>query len=127
MGLLSWLFGGKTPTPGPAPSGKPPEHAVILHILLEREMPDPVEMERYHDLQDELEKAIHAAHAGELDGDEWGEGMCVIYMYGPDAEALWEAVAPVLEKHQFPAGSHAVKRTGPPGSPQETIRMEWQG
>jgi len=44
-------------------------------------------------LEDELTAAIEQVHAGEFDGNEVGDGEAVLYMYGPDADALYAAVA----------------------------------
>jgi hypothetical protein len=80
-----------------------------------------------HALQDRLLEAIENAAAGQLDGDEFGEGTCTIYCYGPDADRLWDAVAPILETEPFPEGSVAVKRYGPPGAREETVDLAWGG
>jgi hypothetical protein len=60
-------------------------------------------------------------------GDEWGEGACTIYMYGPSADHLWEAIAPVLEKRPFPKGSYARRRYGPPGTREDRVDLMWAG
>src|SRR6185295_11835054 len=131
MGLLSKLFGGKGAPPPPPPGGessKPPEHAVILHIRLGNdEFGTPDEVASMHALEDELASAIKRARAGEHDGDEFGQGECVIYCYGPDADKLWNAVAPVLEPMTFRAGSYVVRRYGPPGSREDRIDLHWEG
>lgn len=43
-----------------------------------------------------LRDAIEAAGVGEFDGDEVGGGEAVLYAYGPDADALFAVMAPVL-------------------------------
>lgn len=123
MGFFKRLFAAKQPAP------KGPEHALLLSIRLGNdEFGEPGEVEAMHELQDELSAAIARAKAGELDGDELGAGVCTIYMYGPDADRLWNAVAPVLEKHTFRHGSEAVKRFGAPGEArEEKINLHWEG
>ena len=129
MGLLSKLFGRNAPASGPAgaPDGvQPPEHAVLLKIVYDaggEGLPDNATTESLHALQDRLFKAILNASAGELDGDEFGDGTCTIYCYGPNADRLWEAVAPVLETEHFPQGSVAIKRYGPPGAREENVDL----
>jgi hypothetical protein len=104
------------------------DHAVLIHIRLAGEWPVDEETAGYHALQDEREAAITGAGAGELDGDEWGGGECVIFTYGPDAEALWESMEPVLEKRSFPKGSYAIKRFGGPGcGREERVDIAWEG
>lgn len=137
MGLLDWLFGSSSARPGKQPSkqaSKQPSdaqpadarHALLLHLVV---APGDTggAIERYHAIQDELEAAVLQHHAGELDGDEWSEGLCTVYFYGPDADLLWDAVAPILEKHPFPKGSHAIREYGPPGSRTERIGLAWEG
>ena len=131
MGLFKRLFGladKQVPELRHHEAGKPVEHAVLLHFRLDGEGPTPDEMTRYHGLQDELSAAIAAEGAGDVDGDEWGGGECVVYTYGPDAERLWKAMEPVLAKYPFPAGSFAVKRFGGPSEGrEETVDMGWAG
>lgn len=83
-----------------------------------------------HALQDELERAVQEANAGILDGDEFGGGECVVYLYGPNAQVLWDAIEPVLEKRPFRKGSYATLRFGPADAddaPQERIDLRWDG
>jgi hypothetical protein len=89
------------------------EHSVIAHLKLS----DPglgigEEVGSFHDLSDELIEAIEQAGAGEFDGDEFGKGECVLYMYGPDADALFAAVEPVLRRSPLAHGGHVIKRYG---------------
>jgi len=41
---------------------------------------------------------------GEFDGNEFGEGECVWYMYGPDADALYRAVEGIIREAATQAG-----------------------
>jgi hypothetical protein len=129
MGFLSRFFGKKPPeTSTPSGGADADEHAVLLHIPTRGEMPTSEELDASHAMQDELAAAIEAADAGELDGDEWGGGEGVIFCYGPDADRLFEAMIPVLEKRPFPKGSHAIKRYGgPDGSRTERVSLVWEG
>jgi hypothetical protein len=125
MGFFSRLFGSKQPAPQPPDQD---EHALLLTFPLPAEFPSEAELNTYHALQGELSAAIDSAQAGELDGDEFGGHQCVIYMYGPDADRLFDAVAPVLEKHPFPKGSTALKRYGGPDCGRsETVNLHWEG
>ncbi len=128
MGWLQKIFGSAPPPQQAAASGDP-QHAVLLHLKLSNDaFGTPDEVKAMHALQDDLDRAIRAAAAGELDGDEFGGGYCVIYMYGPDAEKLWDAIAPVLETRPFLEGSHAMKRPGPPGvAGEDRIDLHWEG
>ena len=57
------------------------EHAVIVHLRLDDSAFGSTEKrEGIIELQDELAAAIDEAKAGEFDGDEFGEGECVLFM-----------------------------------------------
>jgi hypothetical protein len=124
MGFLSRLFGTGGDRHEPQDSG---EHAVLLSFPLADRMPTEQEMSQSAALQEELEASVAAAGTGELDGDEWGEGLCVVFLYGPDADKLWESIASVLEKRPFPKGARAIRRYGPPGSREEQVDLAWEG
>ncbi len=105
------------------------EHAVLLHIRLgDDAFGLPGETDQCHALQDELRAAIEESATGMVDGDEFGDGKCVIYMYGPNADALWDSIAPVLEKKPFRKSSYAIKRYGGPDcTKQERINLHRDG
>ncbi len=69
------------------------------------------------ELEDQLIAAIDAAGVGEFDGNEvatdGSEGS--LYMYGPDADKLFEAVRPVLASATCIHEAVATVRYGPPG------------
>ena len=78
-------------------SGEPAEHAVIARFQLsgagfgsERERGSVFE------LQNRLNEAIDDAGVGELDGNEFGGGEVTLYAYGPNADALFVVMEPVL-------------------------------
>ncbi|MFN0133968.1 MAG: hypothetical protein ACKVW3_15740 [Phycisphaerales bacterium] len=128
MSFLKKFFGGKDRPTTRSPAEEVEQHAVLLYLKTAGEMPPQEEMNRYHRLQDEIAKAVNAKGVGELDGDEWGDGRCTVYLYGPNAERLWDAIAPVIEKHPLPHGSVAIKRFGGPGCAKaEQIMLGWDG
>ena len=97
----------------PAQQARHVEQAVIVYF--QYGLPD---MSRLYELEDRLESAIVKDRAGEYDGHEiavdGSDG--VLYMYGPDADVLFQTVIPVLETAQFMHGAKVLKRYGPPGS-----------
>jgi len=103
------------------------EHAVIAHLRLsDAGFGTPVERQRLMEFEGRLEESIKKAGAGEFDGNEFGNGECVWYMYGPDADALYRAVEPIIREAMTQAGSFVVKRRGAPGDPaakEETIQL----
>ena len=109
MGLLDKILGRKEPEP-PSPS-PPPEHAVLVHFGY-----GSTDLSRLFSLEERLEAAIAAAGVGELDGNEvaadGSDG--TLYMYGPDADALFAVVRPDLETTDFMRGARVRLRYGPP-------------
>jgi hypothetical protein len=125
MGFLRRLFGGNDKV---EPADGREEHAVILHFKLAGETPTTEEAARYRALREELARAIVGDAAGQMGGDEWSGGECVMHACGRDAERLWDAIMPVLEERPFPRGSYAIKRFGGPESSEiERVRIEWDG
>lgn len=45
--------------------------------------------------------AVEEALVGEVDGNEFGGGEAVVFAYGPDADALFEVMEPVLRGLPF--------------------------
>ena len=92
------------------------EHAVLLYLKYEAfENGFPInekEVEEGHVFQEKLFQAIAQAGVGELDGDEWGMGECIVFMYGSDADELWETIEPILDGEVFHSGSYGMKRYG---------------
>ncbi|HET9768429.1 MAG TPA: hypothetical protein VFS60_16385 [Thermoanaerobaculia bacterium] len=98
--------------------------AVLVHLrLAEGRFGSPAEITRAQDLELRVEKAIDISLAGQLDGNEIGDGEYVIYCYGPDADQLYAAIEPVLQANPWPLGGSVVKRHGPPGSRETTILL----
>jgi hypothetical protein len=106
MGFFDKLLGKKKPPP----SSPAPEHAVLLHFVY-----GSTDLSRLFALEEQLEKAIEAAKVGELDGNEvatdGSDG--TLYLYGPDADALFSTVKPILEATDFMRGARATLRYGP--------------
>ena len=91
---------------------------MLVHLALAGgEMGSPDERATIIKLQDEVSAAIDSAGVGEFDGDEWGGNECVLYMYGEDADPLFDAVRPVLMKLPPRSGSYAIKRRGDASDP----------
>jgi hypothetical protein len=75
------------------------------------------------ELEMDLEVEIIAANVGELDGNEvatdGSDGM--LFMYGPDADRLFETVKPVLEACSFMKDARVTLRYGSPGAEQRVF------
>jgi hypothetical protein len=97
MGFLSKIFGKKE-----MPSAKDPKHAVVVNFQY-----GSTDLQPMFDLEARLEAAICEANVGEFDGNEiavdGSDGS--FYMYGPDADRLFDAVRPILESSDFMKGA----------------------
>lgn len=117
MGFFSRLFGRADSQPTSKKSG---DQALLMYLKLsDNELGETRERERIFKLEDALERAISRRRAGELDGDEFGGGFCTIFMYGPDANVLSEAVIATIRGWRPPAGSYLIKRYGELGSREQ--------
>ena len=103
------------------------EQALLVHLMLSQgEHGSADERERISALEGKVEQAINSASAGEFDGSEFGGGECTLYMYGPDADALFDAVAPVLKLSPIAAGGYAIKRYGAAADPKASeAHVSW--
>jgi len=100
------------------------EHAVLVHLKLsDDEFGDFEERESVFRLEDEIEPRFQSGTVGEYDGHEFAQGFATLYMYGPDADALFEVVAESLRKYGPRPGSYAVKRYGAVGAREERISL----
>jgi hypothetical protein len=87
------------------------EHAVIARFEYAAESLDPL-----FALETQLEDAITAGDVGEFDGNEIAVDLSdgSLYMYGPDAEALFAVVRPILQTADCLRNTRVTLRFGPP-------------
>ena len=92
-----------------------PKHAVIAYLKLsDKCFGSGQERANFHHLSDHLAEAIRQRGVGEFDGDEFGSGQCVLFMYGEDADALFAAIELILRASPPAKGGRVVKRYGEP-------------
>jgi hypothetical protein len=105
VGMLSKLF-----RPTKREQQSPPEHAVIIQFSYGSK-----NLQHVFALEDQLRNAICDAGVGEYDGHEvavdGSDGF--FYMYGPDAEALFRVISPMLAAPRFMRGAQVTLRFGP--------------
>jgi hypothetical protein len=103
------------------------EQAVIVHLRLrDGRFGSPGEREAVSVLEGQLERAIESASAGEFDGDEFGDGKCILFMYGPDADRLFNAIEATLKTSSTAVGGYAIKRYGSARDPNTSeVRVTW--
>jgi hypothetical protein len=113
---------------GPASSleldSEMPEHSVQIFVRLsdERNGAAP-EREKIFELQESIRDLLEEAEVGELDGDEWGEGFCQIFLYGSAADRILAAIENPVREFKAPRGSYIVVRKGPPGTEERRIDL----
>ncbi|WP_206606587.1 hypothetical protein [Steroidobacter cummioxidans] len=114
LGWIGALVGATAPVV--ALAQKASEQAVIVHFAY-----GSTDLQALFELEDQLESAISAAGIGEYDGNEvavdGSDGY--LYMYGPDADKLFEVIQPILERSSFMHGAEVRKRYG---SAQDGVR-----
>ena len=54
------------------------------------------ERDNIHLVTDKLSQIIQESNTGEFDGDEFGEGMCSLYMLGESATEIYESIKSYL-------------------------------
>lgn len=102
----------------PAQDFPPAEHAVLLEW---GDGQPPLGF--IFAVEDQLRQAIDAQPGlGEVDGNEVGSGTATIYLYGPDAEKLWNAIEPTVRLLQ-PSPTTVTIRPGEPGTPGRDIAL----
>ncbi len=122
MGFLDKIFGSKKDLISKS-TEQEVEHAVIIHFNYGIEG-----MEKIYELRDKLKNIIEKNNLGEYDGHEiatdYSDGF--LYMYGPNAETLFNGIKPTLEKTDFLNGAKAKLRFGPPedGIKEITVEIE---
>ncbi|MDQ0582486.1 hypothetical protein [Streptomyces rishiriensis] len=105
--LDGMVSGMETPM---APDSGDEEHAVIAYFRLAGDgFGDVDQRERIYDAAQAMEAASEEAGVGEVDGNEFGGGEAAVYAYGPDADALFTVLEPVLRSVPF-RPAHVVLR-----------------
>lgn len=100
----------------------PPDQSLRLEFpLSDSQFGSKSEFAAMLDLEARLEQVIIAAGVGELDGNEVGGGTFVVFTYGPEAEALFRAVAPTLLASPYSPACTVVLRHGPPGTAESRL------
>ncbi len=94
----------------------PNEQAVLVYL---DGLSLPKEIYENYDLatlEDQLIEAIESQSLGEFDGNEVGPEEAVLYMYAPNAEALFAGIEPILLDSPLCQNARVIVRQGGPGS-----------
>jgi len=115
MRFLKALFGAR-------PAVIPKDSVTVHFKLSDNKFGSREERDRVHQFSHELEALIQQCQVGEFDGDEFGGGEGTLFMYGPDADLLFEAVSSALKNWEPLRGGHVIKSYGKSG---RSVRIEF--
>lgn len=97
--------------------------AVIVRFVYLADSLDPL-----FELERRLEAVVAAAGVGEHDGYDAAADLSdgTLYLYGPDADALFEAIRPTLAGADCLRAARATLRYGPPkdGVPSRVVSVD---
>jgi hypothetical protein len=95
------------------PASAPKQEALLIHLKLsDGKFGTKSEGDALFALERELEADIAKVKGGDFDGNEFGEGECVFFIYGPDADKLFSSVEARLKSSPLSKGGWAIKRYG---------------
>jgi len=101
------------------------EQAVIISMRLSNDhFGTEAEDRSLAELETEIEECLQGTKCGEWDGHESGGGYHKIFMYGPSAERLSEAILPTVLAYAALPGSYMVKRFGEIGSDEQYVWLD---
>jgi hypothetical protein len=103
------------------------QQALIVHLRLSDDaFGTDADHAAIWELEEQIEQAVEATSVGDLDGDEFGQGECVLFIYGPDADRLFSVVEPLLRSCPIASGGFAIKQYGDISDLDlETARVTW--
>lgn len=97
---------------------------VIVYIKLSDDgFGQPEEREDLYRLEDKLEPLLNSSSIGKIDGHEFGGGYGVIYIYGENADKLFDVVIQTIRDFKPKQGSFIIKRYGNIEAKEERINL----
>jgi hypothetical protein len=111
--FLDRFLRSKVPTSTPV---SVEDQAVLIYFANE-------DLEGSIPLQEKLDELLNNSRVGMFDGNEVGGGELVLFLYGPDAELLFQYIEPTLRAEEFCKGSKVVIRWGGPHAPQREVNL----
>ena len=120
MSILDKLFGAKARLSSSEPTSEQALLVKLDAINLPKEIYDAHDLST---LEDQVLNAINGANLGEYDGNEVGEGVATLFLYGSDAERLYLHLEPILRANPLCQGATVVIRQGKPGAPERGFQL----
>ena len=99
-----------------------PEQALLLRLRLPESQAGD-ETPTIVALEEAIEGALREHRAGEFDGHDLRDGVWTLYLYGPDANRIFESVAEVVRGVRLDSSSHAIMRFGERGAREERVPL----
>jgi hypothetical protein len=103
------------------------EHAVIVRVAIgEEHFGRAGARDVVRALEREIRAIVDGSGLGDFDGDEFGGGEAVLYLYGPDADKLYAAVEPALRAVSLRPVQVTLRYgdAGDPAAVERTIEIE---
>jgi hypothetical protein len=75
--------------------------AVIVSFNLPSDISDREILKHVYAIEDRLDEALEKTGIGDCDGHEFSDGWGIIYIYGSDADKLFEVARPILADAPF--------------------------
>ncbi len=116
MGILSKLFKKKVEAPHN-------DQAVLVYLDGQGLSEEVYSEYDTSTLEDQLMEVIELNSLGKFDGNEFGQGEAILFMYGPDAEALFTGIESILRAYPLCQKARVVIRQGGPGAPQREVHL----
>ena len=98
------------------------EQALLLHLRLSQSQAGD-EASTIVALEEAIESALRKHRAGEFEGHDLRDGVWTLYLYGPDAQRIFESVAEAVRGTRLDPSSHAILRFGERGAREERIPL----
>ncbi|WP_213806236.1 hypothetical protein [Granulicella sp. dw_53] len=120
MGIFDKLFGKGEPSDSLRVQ---PKQAVLVHLNgsdLDQSIYDENDLSTIEDL---LIAKLDGTGLGEFDGNEVGNYEAILYLYGDDAEKLFDRVEPVLRGYPLCQKAKVIIRQGEPGAVQREVTL----
>jgi hypothetical protein len=117
MGLFD-IFKTKRPD-----SKIPSQQAVIVE--LSEAVPRAEIYENYDlsTLEEQIISSLAGTGLGELDGNEVGPREATLFLYGPDADKLFQRIEGILKAYPLFESTQVTIRYGEPGAAQRRVRV----
>jgi hypothetical protein len=104
-------------------------HAVFVHLNFPVGALDSEhKLDAVFELEDIFKETLETSGVGDFDGDEFCEGpvetSVTFFMYGPDANKIYQVVLPILMRLPSLLGSYITKRYGGLGAKETHIVLQ---